>query len=85
MGDGSLHKRDNVLTLHTENFNEETNNTISSELNSKFNLYSTVGISRTSRNIYYMIYIPRRDKDVIIDLVSKHIIPDMQYKIAYKL
>ena len=87
MGDGTLHKRDNVLTLHTENFNEETNNTISRELNSKFNLHSTIGTSYNKERdkTYYMIHIPHRDKDVIINLVSKHIIPDMQYKIAYKL
>lgn len=81
MGDGSLNKRDKILTLHTECFNEESNNIISKELNEKFNLNSRVGLSRRNNKIYYMIYIPKKDLSTIQNLTDKYIIDSMKYKI----
>jgi hypothetical protein len=81
MGDGSLNKRDKILTLHTESFSKESNEIISKELNEKFNLNSKVGISKSKNKIYYMIYIPRKDLNNIKILSNIYIISSMKYKI----
>lgn len=85
MGDGSLHKRDKILTLHTENFSKDINIMISNELNIKFNLHSYIGKSIVKNKIYYMIRIPHKDKNIKLNLTSKYIIKDFQYKIDYTL
>lgn len=81
MGDGSLNKRDKILTLHTENYSEESNIIIKNELNKKFNLECTVGVSYKNNKQYYMIYIPKRNLSIIQSLTDKYIIDSMKYKI----
>lgn len=77
MGDGSYNKRDNRMVLHTENFSLETNELISKELNSKFNLHTKVWRS----SIYYNVNIPSKDVNTIIKLVKPYILKDFLYKI----
>lgn len=81
MCDGSLNKRDLILTLHTENFDKETNLMIIEELNLKFNLNSRLGVSRRGNNTYYMVYIPSKDLKTVIALTHEYIITSMKYKI----
>lgn len=81
MGDGSLNKRDKIITLHTENFNKESNIIIRDELNEKFNLESTIHSSIKNNKTYYMIAIPKRNLSIIQNLTNNYIIESMKYKI----
>lgn len=85
MGDGSLKKKDNILVLHTEGFSKENNELISLTLNEKFNLHSYIVKShiKSTNKIYYLIYIPNKDRDFIINNISPHILNEFKYKVNY--
>lgn len=83
MGDGSFNQRDKILSLHTENYSKETNILISSILNEKFNIHSYITLSNRNNKIYYVINIPRRDKDFILYKIKPFILKEFKYKINY--
>lgn len=78
MSDGSLQNDHQSMILHTQSFSKTENEMLSSELNAKFGLNSTV-ISH--KNIYWVIFIPRKDAVTLHNLISPHIIPHFKYKI----
>lgn len=78
MGDGSLDRGARVLTLHTQGFTKEENETLSSELNAKFSLHSNV---IPHKQKYWVIQFPVKDANTLHTLLKPHMIPSMQYKV----
>lgn len=87
MGDGSYSKRDGIMYLHTQGFSYEEVLNMSLELNTKFNLHSTLHkeFLKTSQTTSYKIYIPKKDIDTIKNLVSDHMLSIFNYKLGTPL
>lgn len=82
MGDGSLHKRDKIYTLHTGGFSLEECNILSNELNFKYKLHSSVKVAKTNKNrVSYMIVFTKKDTLIIKNIIQSYIIPIFKYKI----
>lgn len=82
MGDGSLHKRDKIYTLHTGGFSYNECILISTELNNLFNLNSSVKIAKKNVNrVSYMIVFKAIDSQTIKTLIEPHVIDLFKYKI----
>lgn len=86
MGDGSFNKKDNILVLHTQGFDKENNELISKFFNKKFglNTYLTRAKSNNGQTWYYLVNIPHRDKEFIINKIAPHILEEFKYKVNYK-
>lgn len=81
MDDGSLHK-DNGLYLCTNAFTLEEVELLIKVLKDNFNLNATYHKYKAKDCFQYMIYISAKDLSKVQELVSKHIIPSMLYKIG---
>lgn len=81
MSDGSLQKDKRSIILHTQSFTKEENLLLSSELNTKFGLHSRV-IDHKGK--YAVIFIPRRDAQIVRKLIYPHVLPHFTYKLPRK-
>lgn len=82
MGDGSLHKRDKIYTIHTGGFTKTECDYISRELNDKYNLYSSVKIAKVSEKgrTSYMIVFKKADTKIISTIIKPYMLPHFKYK-----
>ncbi len=78
MDDGTLNKGGGFY-FFTCNFSVEDNKYLSSLLNTKFNLNTT--LHKHSRKGQYRIYVPQSKLNELIALIGPHMHPSMQYKI----
>jgi hypothetical protein len=78
MDDGTLNK-DGSFYFCTNNFLVEDNKYLSSLLNTKFNLNTT--LHKTGREGQYRIYVPKSKFNELIALIGPHIHSSMQHKI----
>lgn len=81
MGDGSLSKKLQIATLHTQSFSKECNLNMIKELNQKFDLNCTLGTHNKGNRKYYVINIPKKSLIKLNKLVNKYVIESMKYKI----
>lgn len=79
MCDGSLSGR--IMTLHTQGFTQAENIILSNELNQKFG-FNTKVIPHKGK--YFVIKFSSEDARKIHDLIDRHIIPSMKYKVPKK-
>ena len=67
-----------LYCVRTQSFDYETNLLISLELNKKFGLKSSV---IHHKKIYWVIKIPASDNNILRNLINKHLIETMKYKL----
>lgn len=81
MGDGSLHKRDLIYTLHTGSFTYDECVLLSNELYDKFNIISSVNIDRISpSNTSYKVVFKKESTNLINQIISPYIYKNFEYK-----
>ena len=78
MCDGSLQNDKKSIILHTQGFSEKENLLLSSELNEKFKLHTSV---IQHKKIYYVIKTKFTDASQILNLIQKYMISSMEYKL----
>lgn len=67
--DGSLDKKGNHYTLHTERYTLEEIEAMCAELNNKFHLHCYPVRRRSRRKTYHMIYCPTKDTNTLRQIV----------------
>lgn len=78
MDDGSLQNNKKSLVIHTQSFEKNYVDIISSELNQKFDLDSKVIPHKVK---YWVLFIPSKSSKKIFDLVEEYFHCSMRYKL----
>lgn len=78
MCDGSLDKAKRSMILHNQDFTQQENQILSSELNTKFGLHTQVIKHKLK---YYVIKIPVDDAQILRTLMQPYILPSMIHKL----
>jgi len=79
MGDGTW--VGSGVRIQTDNFTLKEVNLLIDVLNSKFGFSSSINVANKSKG-QYSIYIPKKDLDLLRNLVTPHILPSFLYKIG---
>ena len=82
MDDGSFNKSKGYLILWTDSYSKEDILYLTSILETKFNLSSTLFMVKKNKKIYYRIRINKSSMASLIELVRPYFISSMLYKLG---
>ena len=83
MDDGSFSKSKGYLILCTDSYSKENVLNLTSILETKFNLSSSLFmVKKKNKKIYYRIRINKSSMPSLIELVKPYFIPSMLYKLG---
>ena len=80
--DGSFNKSKGYLILCTDSYSKEDILYLTSILETKFNLSSSLFMVKKNNKIYYRIRINKSSMPSLIELIKPYFIPSMLYKLA---